>query len=68
MEDEFFDHDDHNNHVLNDDDIMFEDYILHEEYEKEQSGKQNRRNLGGCLGMMIVFLIPTVILSLYLSR
>ncbi len=63
MEDDFFDQDDHGDNLFDDDDAL--DYILYEECCRETENNTPKRS--GCLGMLLIFIVPPVLLSLYLS-
>ena len=63
MEDDFFDHDDLDSNIFDDDDAL--DYILYEECTRETENITPKRS--GCLGMLLIFIVPPVLLSLYFS-
>lgn len=56
------DNDDEFNGLFDDDPAL--DYILFEEMRKEESHQKGR---GGCLGILVIFLIPACYLAIYLA-
>jgi hypothetical protein len=65
MTDDFDDYDDYDGIIVDDDPAL--DYILFEEMTKEADGQPDRSN-SGCLGVVIVFLVPFASGVLWLIR
>ncbi len=51
--------DDLDDNIFDEDDAL--DYVMYEEVEQEE--KQNQRH-SGCLGVLLLFIVPTVILKM----
>jgi len=47
-------HDDRNDNIFDDDDAL--DFILYEELEKQ--GQERKGGKGGCLGIVVLLLLP----------
>jgi hypothetical protein len=49
-------HDDRNDNIFSDDDAL--DFIIYEEFEKQ--GQERKDDKGGCLGVVVLLLLPAV--------
>ena len=49
-------HDDRNDNIFSDDDVV--DFLIYDECEKQGGGQ--KRGKGGCLGVVLLLLLPAV--------